>query len=387
MTDVAGLVIGVAALWQTCVQVYEIVDSSRQCGMESEILNVKFEVERVRLICWGDAVGLKSLVSSSDTTTPSPPTSTAPDARLSRPEIRTAVVRLLGCIQHAFENTNRLQEQYGLQPASPGLTLAGGANVGGETDLPLSQTDRILSSVFKRAYYNLRHVAGDRQRDATLTRRTVWAVRDRKKFLALVAELRGFNDSLESLFPDAQAKATEAMRNEIDAAEGVRELQLLQEATAGENNALSECASMRLEALGVTASARTELLSGTQSVADSEATAEHPVAAEEEADEEIQRDNHGGQKNSELEHEMDELEKRLAGLEVFVQRKNKGALTTYVIGPYSKMSHVSAHVSWDGDEVNRDFPSYWSDRDKGFVAISHAAFGKFLLLTLPDGIF
>lgn len=58
MADVAGLVIGIVALWQSCIQVYEIVDSTRQHGMEFELLNVKFEVERVRLLCWGDAVGL-----------------------------------------------------------------------------------------------------------------------------------------------------------------------------------------------------------------------------------------------------------------------------------------------------------------------------------------
>ncbi|KAK4451186.1 small glutamine-rich tetratricopeptide repeat-containing protein 2 [Podospora aff. communis PSN243] len=360
MTDVAGLVIGVAALWKTCVQVYEIVDSSRQFGMESEILSVKFEVERVRLICWGDVIGLQSLVSGENPA----PTALA-DPRLNRAEIRTAVVRLLGCIQHSFENTSRLQDQYGLQPS----TVAPDAG----PSLTVSQTDRILSSVFKRAYDNLRRVAGDRQRDTPLTRRTIWAIRDRNKFLALVAELRGFNDSLESLFPDARAKAAEAMRNDIEAADGIRELQLLQEATAGENNGVSECASVRLEALGVTVSARTELLSATKSVADSEATVERGlVKADEEADEEIPRADEGGQK----EPEMSELEKRFANLEVFVAKKNRGALSTYVSGPYSRMSHVSAHVYWDGDRVDNS-PSPWDERDKGFVPVSHAAFEMF----------
>lgn len=42
------------------------------------------------------------------------------------------------------------------------------------------------------------------------------------KSIGLIAELRGFNGSLESLFPDPQAKTVAAMRNDIEAAEGVR---------------------------------------------------------------------------------------------------------------------------------------------------------------------
>jgi tetratricopeptide (TPR) repeat protein len=381
MTDIAGIAIGVAAMWQTAVAVYELVDSSRQYGMDYEILNVKFEVERVRLVCWGDAVGLKSLVVSGNSNeparssmlggTPAPSDPNAKlDPRLNRDEIRTAVLRLLGCIQHAFENTTVLQERYGLQPVTG--QVPAGVLESGEAGLPPSQTQRILQGVFKRAYENLRRVARDRQRDTPLARRTVWAVRDRNKFTALVAELRGFNDSLESLFPDAQARAAEAMRNDIDAAVGVRELALLQEATAGEHDALSECASMRLDELGVTVSARTELLSVSRarSDADSESTVENAANAQDEADEEIQRDAEDGAQQPKP--EMTELEKRLEDMELFVGKKSSGALTTHIIGPYSGLARVTAHVYWDGEKHDRNW--VWGDRDKGFVGISHAAF-------------
>ncbi|KAK4167913.1 small glutamine-rich tetratricopeptide repeat-containing protein 2 [Cladorrhinum sp. PSN259] len=400
MTDVAGLVLSVAALWKVCVQVYSVVDSSRQYGIDSEILSVKFEVERVRLICWGDAVGLQGLLSDSGRAEGTPGGGaaqggaaqggivTAPDPRLQRAEIRTAVLRLLGCIQHAFENTNRLSEQYGLAAlGAPSLNVGGPAEA---ANIPVSQTERILSSVFKRSYENMKRIAGDRQRDTSIGRKTVWAIRDKSKFMALVAELRGFNDSLESLFPDAQAKAVAAMRNDIEAAEAVRELQLLQEATVGENNVVSECASMRLEALGVTVSARTELLTATKSVTDSEATAERAalVEAEEEADreseaadEETEGMDQGqvGQKAKKQQpREMTEVEKRLHHLEVFVEKKSKGALSTYLIGPTSGLARVSAHVYWDGEKEDATFgPLPWIERDKGYVPITHAAFEMF----------
>lgn len=398
MADIAGVAIGVAALWQACIQVYEIVDSTRQHGMEFELLMVKFEVERVRLLCWGDAVGLGGVRTGGAVTTPeatSPSSPTSLDVRLRREEVRSAVMRLLGCIQHVFENTDRLQDRYGLQVATAVdqsgtvVTVRGHVGVQGLTP---SQNHRILNGVFRRAYGSLHRAAADRQQAAPLGRRTLWAVRDRSKFEKFVSELRGYNNSLESLFPDAQVRAVGAMRAEIEGAVDVRELQLLQEATSEGNRVLSECASLRLEALGATISERTGLLSisTAQKEASSQGTAER-VAVEdkwEDADEEITRDDAevGGQAAAaQPEPEVDEMTKRMREMEAYIGRKSLGALTLSLIGPYAV--RVSAHVYWDGDESDATFPStLWKDMRKGFVTTTHASFGKpichTLLLTL-----
>ncbi|KAL2267470.1 hypothetical protein VTJ83DRAFT_4747 [Remersonia thermophila] len=89
------------------------------------------QVERVRLLSWGDSIGLQSVLlsGSPSTSSVSPPAgeqnptlSRIPHPkpahpRLAHQEVRDAVIRVLGCIQHVFEDTNRLQERYGLQPA------------------------------------------------------------------------------------------------------------------------------------------------------------------------------------------------------------------------------------------------------------------------------
>ena len=46
---------GVITAWQTCVQVFEIIDSGKKYGMDYEVLRVKLEVERIRLLVWGDS--------------------------------------------------------------------------------------------------------------------------------------------------------------------------------------------------------------------------------------------------------------------------------------------------------------------------------------------
>ncbi|KFY19217.1 hypothetical protein V493_08076 [Pseudogymnoascus sp. VKM F-4281 (FW-2241)] len=355
MAEVAGLALGVLALWQSCVSVFDVIDSSRQYGMDYELLCVKLEVERVRLLCWGDAVGLNNASSPSRT----------PDPRFNRVEVRTTVIRLLGAMQQVFENSDRLQEVYGLRPYS------GGEPAGGN-EIQISQSQLILGGVFKRAYQNLRKMAQERQRGTVLARKTLWAVHDRKKFAELVVEIRGFNDSLASLFPDAKVIAAEEMRVEIDESVQVDQLRLLQDATIDEHEELSEVASVRLEALGVTVSARTELLSLTVEQMDA-----LTVTGIEDDVEEVPREapeGTGGQAAAEEEEPLDELSKKLRDLEIYVGKRSMGALTLSMIGPQSYTEHVSAHVYFDQDKRDDSFSRRWDERDKGFVSMPHASF-------------
>jgi hypothetical protein len=366
--EAAGLAVGIAALWKSCVQVFEVVNFTQQYGMDYEILSIKLEVERVRLLSWGHAVGLDEDASSTD-------------ARLTRTEVHSAIVRLLGCIQHVFENSERLQNTYGLRPS---LVVTEREFTTTEDEQP-SQSQLILGGIFRRAYENLRRVARERQHNTHLIRRSKWAVNDRRKFMALVAEVRGFNDSLESLFLDVKLRMRAEMQSDIDEAVEVRDLQLLQEATVGERGLeeISECASVRLEALGATISARTELLSDSQSIS---------AATEEEDEEEDEEDADGretvrdekeeapsndqavneGEPTRVVEHE---LSKRLRDIQLYVKKKTAGALTLSRFGPYHHLAHCSAHVYWDGEKSEENGWDHWSDKDKGFVPTLHACFG------------
>ena len=100
---------GVITAWQTCVQVFEIIDSGKKYGMDYEVLRVKLEVERIRLLVWGEAVGLNEAEQGKP----------SPDTRLNREELRIVVFRLLGCIQHVLEHSERLQDRYGLRLLQP----------------------------------------------------------------------------------------------------------------------------------------------------------------------------------------------------------------------------------------------------------------------------
>ncbi|KIH89918.1 hypothetical protein SPBR_00098 [Sporothrix brasiliensis 5110] len=357
MAEITGLLLGVAALWETCVQIYDAVDSARHYGLEYELLAIKFEVERVRLVCWGDAVGLGGIQRPAADESQPPP-----DARLSRDEIRSAVYAILGCIQHCFDNIDRLHDQYGLQPAQQLTPQAEGA-------LAVVQQSRDLTRVFKRAYAGIRRMAQERQAGTTIKGKTLWAVRDRKRFTVLITELRGFNDSLESLFPGAKSQVTQVMTHDINTAVEINDLQLLQEAMASDHGDLSELASIRLESLGATVSARTELIPRTNSDHDPKAADE----SREQKDPNTQEQSEAIASSAEAgPPEADEWTSRLKDIQLFMEKKASGALVT---GIYSGFAHVSANVHWSGrsERISR-----FDVQDKGIASSAvHDAFKSY----------
>jgi len=140
---------------------------------------------------------------------------------------------VLGCIQYIFHNTERLRIKYGLDRSSSTTTTIATLSLSDVQDLVPTQGQSLLTGVFRRACDILRRVAGKRQKNTSVVRRTEWAVRDRERFKEFVNELRGYNDSLERLFPGA---IFQAVRPDIEQSVGLEELQLLQEATAEEHH-------------------------------------------------------------------------------------------------------------------------------------------------------
>ena len=367
MAEAAGLALGVVATWKTCVEVFDVVDGGRKYGMDYEVLRVKLEVERIRLLMWGNVVGLGEMGGSV------PP---KPDSWVHRQELRGTVVRVLGCIHQVFENTDRLEDRYGLRPATPlPETWDGG---GGPSTTTQSQL--ILGTVFKRAYEVLRKSAAMRQRETPLRRKTLWAVHDRNKFQSMVTEIKGFNDNLESLFPELRAQTAHQMRNDIEDSDDIRALQSLQEAAQAEHEQISDCASIRLEALGATTTARSRV-SDAHTVAGDETAAapglDNMAGLAEALDEEPgDDDSEATAEYARAEGIPQELAREMRAVETFTSDKNKGCLTLSVLGPHSYTTKVTAHTYWDGVTEDRHFP-YLNDRLKGFVKTSNASFGMY----------
>jgi hypothetical protein len=243
MAEVAGLVIGAAGLiasWNACVQAFDAVASTRAYGLEYEIVNIKLEVERVRLLTWGETVGLMTAIQGENA-------KQSVDPRLDQEPRRTLVLSLFACIQHVFEDTATLQQKYGMNFSSA-EEREGDSNA----LVPASSGQPVLAGIFKRAYANLQKAGEQNDKNASWRRKLKWGIGDKAKFLHLVSEIRSWNDSLVSLFPDAKQSTNNIIQSEITNSQNIRDLQLLQQASEDDHGNWSDTASVRLEHLGAT---------------------------------------------------------------------------------------------------------------------------------------
>jgi hypothetical protein len=107
----AGLAAGtvnLAGLVTTCLQLYEIIDAGKKFGVDYEVVKAKLGRERIRLLHWGEKVGLVADSTSGNN-------ATQLDSRLGHDRISIAVWEILGCIKMLFEDTDALRKNYGLK--------------------------------------------------------------------------------------------------------------------------------------------------------------------------------------------------------------------------------------------------------------------------------
>ena len=181
----------------------------------------------------------------------------------------------------------------------------------------------------------------------------------------MITEIKGFNDSLVSLFPGWTDRANQTLRDDIDASDDIRSLILLEEAAADAHVDISETASVRLEALGATASARPVISDDAWTLTERNARKARPVGTSHE---------NVNMYPAAIDPKEEELERQMDMVEKFMNEKENGALTCSLFGPQSYSARVTSFIHWTGEESEVN-SSYWSDRDKGFVTMPHASHG------------
>lgn len=314
--EFAGLAFGILSTWKTCVQVFDIVVQSREYAKDFETCRIKLEVERIRLMAWGDAIGLNG----------------TPDERL-QGHCLQVVLQVLGGIQHIFENSDALRNKYGLiEQSSPEL----------QGKLPLWL--RKASAGFKKA-------STQRQRASTVRLKTLWVIHDRTKFLKMVTDVRDFNDSLRDLFPDLGIR--DALRRELQA-RNVTDLSLL--SSAADQRDVSDVASEVLEA-------KTETVASEFGSARSETTI---VARRQASSHLLTLDTIGDDEEASA-----NVEERFKTLDEFMDKLNAGALCVNLMGPYHYSPKTRAIASWTGHSSEGD--TYNVAKRKGFVRAQHEA--------------
>jgi ubiquitin-protein ligase len=224
--DPVGAALGIAGLlglFSAAVEVVDLVELGRAYAKDYEIIQTKFEIQKIRLLTWGKSVGLLD--------------GEHYDTRLDSPIIRPTVERVLNNIKALLSDERRISRQYGLRPDTGGSTFSG----------PV---------VFRESYRRFQERLLQTQKATGIIAKTKWAIADKKKFDKLISDLKelldGLNEILQSL--KLVERQTEMITMEVESILDSISLELLAEVA---DDRISDTASRRIKLLSDTQGGRT----------------------------------------------------------------------------------------------------------------------------------
>lgn len=225
-SGVALGIAGLASLFTTCLQLYDLISITKSHGSSFNVLLCQLEVEQVLLMKWAEAAGILDTVLSGGERNY--------NNRLADVSARSAICSTLNSLKAIFEDSNNLTTRYGLRPAQP------------EDELLNSTTQKSTFRASREKLLQLSRLAGGQ---VPFERRARWVIQDTARFELLIAEIRGFNERLRRLLPAAGALQMENVRTEISQSSDIASLRVLEEASKGIHDYLSHAASQRVRNL------------------------------------------------------------------------------------------------------------------------------------------
>lgn len=231
-------VLGLAGLFTSCIDCFNLVQRGRYLGRDYLILETKYKNQRLRLLTWGQACGL---------TRPNDPESDDSGGSRWDENVHSAVSETLLRIRSLFQDHRALRRRYGLTMDE--------SNIDGSVAPPSklrSMTSKLRATTFAVADMTQSALTTS-PRPFVPKRRSFpsavrWAVDDNRKFSELVQHLKDFIDDLEALTADlhARQRQRELIEVEVGSISDLSELETMEEARMGAIDAVADAASLRL---------------------------------------------------------------------------------------------------------------------------------------------
>ncbi|KAI9844206.1 MAG: blue light receptor [Sclerophora amabilis] len=224
-----GLTLGVAALaslFTTCIECFDLIQLGRTFGRDSELLFTQFEVEKTRLLIWGDSVNILGLEQC------------AQSSRLYAHHVQVTVEKILHCIFMLFADVNELSKRYGLKRERDQCQSA----------VISERSTATRKTLFKASFARFTTHIARSQASAGISTKTRWAIHDRAKFKTMVDDLGKLIDGVTKITKSADSRYIEhnLIQEEIDSLPDISSLRLVQEACAESHPDWSEAAVIRL---------------------------------------------------------------------------------------------------------------------------------------------
>jgi ubiquitin-conjugating enzyme E2 D/E len=212
-------VVGLAALFITCLDVWDFVDAGRSHASNFSLLRTKLDNQRILFIIWGKKVGFGSAKGY--------------DSRLDEPFIRPVIERNLNHLKLIFSNTDDLTKRYGIK-----IKKAKSQELAGTSKAPA-----IFESSFQRFLSSLKR----NQQQTSLWKVTRWSIRDEAKFETMVKNLSELIENLERITDVffSQAHKEQLAREETENINDITNLEEIQTAAGRADTIISSAASVR----------------------------------------------------------------------------------------------------------------------------------------------
>lgn len=231
--EVTSLMLGVvslAGLFNTCIEAFSYLKVAQSLERDLEILLVKLDIQKARLISWGNSVGIVRAPNDGRS------------AILEDEQTMQIIQRSLESIHVLLTDSQQLRDRYALCEVPESSNVAALRHV--ELVSPTSMT------IFRRSYNRLCNRIVTKDRRVPAPNRIVWAIQDREKFGGLVDHLRDLVDGLVTLLPPVVQSAGNRIIEDDIASLRISNLHLFVEACQGEEmyQAWSDVASEAINA-------------------------------------------------------------------------------------------------------------------------------------------
>jgi Prion-inhibition and propagation len=227
---------GCVTLFNICVGLYDLIDRGSSYGKDYTHLMTKLDVEKFRLLAWGEALRIVGLDPNAEDLSESEVT------RSINQPTWGLIERVLCCMKEVFDDTKELNKRYGLKQAnSESLQI-------GQSTLSLSLTStRPFTATFQRFQARIKKT----QKDASFIAKTRWVVSDLNKSTKLIEKLHGWNDDLDNILKSLKRTELQQriLEHEFGMMENADDIYAIEEVAAEDNPTISDAASSRLRLL------------------------------------------------------------------------------------------------------------------------------------------
>lgn len=246
MAELLGAIasgVTLAALFKACIEAFDLIQTSRQQEVDFKKLKLRLNIEKCRLYIWGESMGLTNTAEADQD---------RPIDRFRFPEV---VREILEIVLQLFHDSHKIRDKYGCRQATSHDLL-----------LDANQNGPISSLADSFSNFSIR--SSQSSQTSAFLQSIVWVIHDRKKFGALVAEIKDLVDSLQGITSPSVPVARQAgtMRRKIGNICDTETLSLIAEVCSEDHPDIADAASSKADTMSLASTHRRHVAAWTESV-------------------------------------------------------------------------------------------------------------------------